>query len=115
MGDRRLAEIRTSGGSIYFYTHSTGSSMPSDAKAALATAEPRRNDEPYALRRVIDYLIHASNSRDNEVGSGIMLSPAAEDEYGGNPCSVVIDLVDWKVSSTEEDISYSWDGVKGGE
>ena len=102
MGDRRLAEIRTSGGSIYFYTHSTGNMMPSDAEAALKMAESRKNDEPYALRRIIDYLIRVSGSRDNELGSGIMLNPIAEDEYGGDPASVIIDLIHWSVSSTTE-------------
>jgi hypothetical protein len=99
MGDRRLAEIRTSGGSIYFYTHSTGNMMPSDAEAALKMAEPLMNDEPCALRRIIDYLIRVSGSRDNELGSGIMLYPIAEDYYGGDPASVIIDLVNWRVSA----------------
>jgi hypothetical protein len=99
MGDRRLAEIRTSEGSIYFYTHSTGNMMPSDAEAALEMAGSRKNDEPYALRRIIDYLIRVSGSRDNELGSGIMLNPIAEDEYGGDPASVIIDLVNWRASA----------------
>ena len=99
MGDRRLAEIRTSGGSIYFYTHSTGNMMVSDAEAALKMAESRKNDEPYALRRIIDYLIRVSGSRDNELGSGLMLNPDAEDEYGGDPASVIIDLVNWRASA----------------
>lgn len=102
-GDRRLAEIRTSAGSIYFYTHNTGDMMEYDAEVALKMAEPRMNDEPYALRRIIDYLIRASGSRDNEVGSGIMLYPLAtiaEDYYGGDPASVLIDLVNWEVIVT---------------
>jgi len=99
MGDRRLAEIRTSGGSIYFYTHSTGNMMVSDAEAALKMAESRKNDEPYARRRIIDYLSSVSGSRDNELGSGIMLNPIAEDEYGGDPASVIIDLVNWRASA----------------
>ena len=101
MGDRRMAEIRTEEGSLYFYTHSTGFALPGNAKRALELATPRKNDIEYALRRVVDYLIFTSGSRDSEVGSGLMFSPNCEDEYGGNPHSVVIDMVNWKVTSTD--------------
>ena len=101
MGDRRIAEIRTEEGSLYFYTHSTGFALPGNAKRALATATPRKNDIDYALRIVVDQLIKSAGSRDSEVGSGLMFSPSAEDSYGGNPHSVVIDMVNWKVTSTD--------------
>ena len=97
MGDRRRAEIRTSDGSLYFYTHWTGHSLENDAVEAMRLATPRKHDEFYALRRVVDHLILASGSRDNETGSGLMLKPNAEDQYGGKPCSVLIDLVKWEV------------------
>jgi hypothetical protein len=102
MGDRRMAEIRTSDGSLYFYTHHTGLRLPEDAARALALASPRQRDEPYALRRIVDHLILASGSRDQETNSGLMLTPCSEDEYGGDPCSVLIDIPNWKVSVATE-------------
>ena len=39
--------------------------------------------------------------RNNELNSGLMFSPNCEDEHGGNPHSVVIDMVNWKVTSTD--------------
>ena len=101
MGDRRMAEIRTEEGSLYFYTHSTGFALPGNAKRALELATPRKGNTPYALRRVVDHLIFTSGSRDNELNSGLMLRPRGEDEYRGEPCSVLIDMVNWKVSSTD--------------
>jgi len=102
MGDRRMAEIRTSDGSLYFYTHWTGFRLPDDAARALSIAEPRRSDEPYALRRIVDHLILTSGSRDQETNSGLMLTPCLEDEYGGGQCSVLIDIVNWEVSVATE-------------
>lgn len=100
MGDRRMAEIRTSEGSLWFYTHWTGIDLPQDAEDALELAKPRRGDEPYAVRRIVDHLILASGSRDAEIGSGLMLSPSAEDEYSGDAdevASVLIDVENWRV------------------
>jgi hypothetical protein len=102
MGNRRMAEIRTKDGSLYFYTHSAGSRLPHDAEHALQLAEPRRDDTDYALRRVVDHLIHASYSRDSEIGSGLMFDPHLEDEYltgdWGGRASVLIDLIGWEVT-----------------
>tara|TARA_R100000008_G_C3570425_1_gene161756 strand:+ start:375 stop:686 length:312 start_codon:yes stop_codon:yes gene_type:complete len=98
MGDRRMAEIKTQDGSLYFYTHSTGFSLPNDAQQALKTAEGRKGDDSYALRIIVDQLIKSAGSRDSSLNSGLMFSPNAEDEYGGNPHSVVIDMIKWKVS-----------------
>ena len=117
-----MAELRTSEGSLYFYTHYTGHKLPDDAKDALALASSRRHDEPYALRRIVDHLIFASGSRDQETNSGLMLSPIAEDEYGmlnSSPCSVLIDLVTWTMEAfdfhrmAKEHVMYSFpeDGV----
>ncbi len=99
MGDRRLAEIKTEEGSLYFYTHSMGSRLPDDARRALEFASARRGDTPYALRIIVDQLISSSGSRDSHLGSGLMLGPDGEDEYGGDPCSVVIDLMRWTVTT----------------
>ena len=102
MGDRRLAEIRTGEGSLYFYTHSMGSRLPDDARQALEFASARREDAMYALRIVVDQLISSSGSRDSHLGSGLMLGPDpshGEDEYGGDPHSVTIDLVNWTVTT----------------
>ena len=74
MGDRRIAEIKTEEGSLYFYTHYTGFRMYFDALNALDTASPRREQQDYVLKIVIDYLIRESNARDKETGAGISLS-----------------------------------------
>jgi hypothetical protein len=101
MGDRRMAEVRSEGHSLVFYTHWTGESLPRDAREALSVASPRRGDMSYALRRVLDHLISSSNSRDSETGSGIMFGPYAEDEYWGDredpKPSVIIDMDKWEV------------------
>ena len=111
MGDRRMAELRTSDGSLYFYTHSYGESLPNLAIEALDIASSRKGDSPYALRRIVDHLIKATGSRDNEIGSGLSLSPdGGEDSYivstdknsdyvmvHDSLVSVLIDLDEWCV------------------
>ena len=57
MGDRAMAEIRTKEGSLFFYTHWHGESLPSVSKEALEKAQPRKDDTPYALRIIVDQLI----------------------------------------------------------
>lgn len=99
MGDRAMAEIKTEDGSIYFYTHWCGQGLPEIAKAALAVAQPRRGDDGYATRIVIDQLIKGCGCRDYETGAGIMLKPDAEDEYNDGSPSVVIDIVGWTTKS----------------
>ena len=100
MGDRRIAEIKDGEGSLFFYTHSAGHSLPAIAREALEVAKSRKTDTPYAFRRVVDHLIMATGSRDNEVGSGLSFFPNAEDEYG-DPPSVIIDLQKWSVTAIE--------------
>lgn len=94
MGDRAMAEIKVSDGSLYFYTHWTGHNLVQQAEEALALAKPRLGDDPYATKIVIDSLINTSGARDSETGAGVMLQPNAEDEYNNDEPSVVIDLVD---------------------
>ena len=89
MGDRRMAEIKTTDGSIYVYTHWRGSELPADARRAVERAKPRLGDEPYWTRIVIDELIKPG--RDGELGFGIMLKPTCEDGYNHDEPSVVID------------------------
>ena len=89
MGDRRMAEIRTSDGSLYVYTHWNGSQLPEMARAAVEKAEPRLGDESYWVRIVIDQL--TKDSRDMETGFGILLKPNCEDEYNNDKPSVIID------------------------
>ena len=104
MGDRRIAEIRTEEGSLYFYTHSTGFALVGDARRALESATPRKEDFSYALRIVVDQMIKSAGSRDSTLNSGLMLkcrSIGGEDEYRGNPHSVVIDLTKWEVRKEE--------------
>ena len=94
MGDRAMCEIKMEKGSIYFYTHWHGFSLGDIAEDALAMAQPRINDEPYAVRIIIDQLIKNAGGRDSETGSGIMLAPDAEDEYNGDEPSVIINLAE---------------------
>ena len=98
MGDRAMAEIRVSEGSLYFYTHWCGSDLPKIAKTALKEAAPRIGDDSYAAKMVVDALIRECDSRDCETGCGLMLTPNAEDEYNRDSPSVLIDLVVNKVS-----------------
>lgn len=99
MGDRAMAEIRTDEGSLFFYTHWAGHSLPEQAKAALDKAAPRRGDQSYALKIVVDNLILSSGARDELTGAGLMLTPSAEDSYNNDEPSVVIDLLSWTVST----------------
>ncbi len=92
MGDRAMAEIKTTEGSLYFYTHWSGSDLPAYATEAVKTASPRKGDNAYALRIVIDQLIKFCGARDIQTGAGIMLSPSCEDEYNDDSPSVIIDL-----------------------
>ena len=97
MGDRRMAEIRTDGGSFYVYTHSGGYEFAEVARRALEAAAPRRGDLTYAARIVVDQLTAAG--RDQELGYGLLLAPDAEDEYSSdNSPSIVIDLHEWTVT-----------------
>ena len=99
MGDRAMAEIKTEHGSLYFYTHWTGNTLPATADDALELARPRWDDEPYALKIVVDYLIREAGARDSETGAGLLLRPYAEDEYNHDEPSVIIDLVNHKVAT----------------
>ncbi len=94
-----MAEIKTSEGSLFFYTHWHGLELPSIAKKALDEAAPRKTDYPYALRRIVDSLIRQTESRDAETGSGLLFKPDCEDEYNSDNPSVIIDLVAWDVLS----------------
>ena len=100
MGDRAMAEIKNGEGTLYFYTHWTGHSLPADAEEALAKARRRLGDEAYAMKIVIDSLINSSGARDSETGAGIMFEPIAEDQYNNDSPSVVIDLIKGEVSVT---------------
>ncbi len=97
MGDRAMAEIKVSDGSVFFYTHWTGSNLAAQCEEALAKARPRLGDDPYALRIAVDSLINTSGARDQETGAGLMLGPDAEDEYNGDSPSVILDLVNGTV------------------
>ena len=99
MGDRAMAQIHTETGDLYFYTHWCGSSLPEIAQIALDVAKPRKGDDSYALRIVLDRLIFETGARDREVGAGVMMKPVAEDEHNGGDPSVVIDLRAWTVKT----------------
>lgn len=97
MGDRAMAEIKTRGGDLYFYTHWCGYILPKIAREALKEAQPRISDDAYALKIVVDALIEGSDARDKETGAGLMFEALYEDEYNNDSPSVVIDLVRNKV------------------
>jgi hypothetical protein len=96
MGDRRMAEIKTSDGSLYVYTHWNGHELPYLAQAAVETAKPRLGDEPYWTRIVVDQL--CKDGRDQETGFGLLLTPRAEDSYNNDKPSVIIDARTGKVT-----------------
>lgn len=106
MGDRAMAKIKTNDGSLYFYTHWTGHNLVAQAEEALAKAKPRIGDDPYATKIVLDSLIDTSGARDSETGAGVMLGPNAEDEYNGDSPSVIIDLVEGKVTPLGDQIPF---------
>jgi len=89
MGNRRMAEIRTSDGNLYVYTHYHGSEFFRMAEKAVMVARPRLGDESYWTRIVLDQLL--KDGRDKETGFGVMLKPNAEDEYNNGEPSVIID------------------------
>ena len=91
MGDRRTAQIVTSHGSLYVYSHWGGSGMPAVAEEAIVAAKERWGDEPYAVRIIVDQL--TKPGRDQETGYGLLLRPDCEDEYNSDEPSVIIDLL----------------------
>ena len=93
MGDRAMAQIKTSDGSLYVYTHWGGHNLPESAKHSISSAMSRINmaDESYATRIIVDQL--TKKGRDQETGFGLMLKPDAEDEYNNDQPSVIIDLL----------------------
>lgn len=90
MGDRRMAEVKTEGGSLFVYAHGHGSELPDMARAAIVAAKGRWDDAPYATRIVVDQL--TKPGRDEETGFGLMLGPNAEDSYNDDSPSVIINL-----------------------
>jgi len=95
MGDRRMAEIKTSEGSLYVYTHWQGSELPAMAREAVKVAAPRLGDEGYWTRIVVDQL--TKDGRDQETGFGLLLKPNCEDSYNNDKPSVIIDAKTGKV------------------
>jgi hypothetical protein len=94
-----MAEIKTSEGSLYLYTHWGGSKLPEVARDAVERARPRLGDEPYWVRIVIDQIF--KNLRDKETGGGIMLKPHCEDEYNYDKPSVILDAIKGTVEVIE--------------
>jgi hypothetical protein len=95
MGDRRMAQIKTSKGSLYVYTHWQGYKLPEMAREAVKAAAPRLGDEPYWTRIVVDQL--TKDGRDCETGFGLSLKPECEDSYNHDQPSVIIDAKDGSV------------------
>jgi hypothetical protein len=104
MGDRRMAEIKTSDGSLYVYVHWHGHKLPEMAIEAIKAAAPRLGDDNYATRIIVDQL--TKPGRDELLGFGLMLKPHAEDEYRSNEPSVIIDLVEQRLAIYERGHPY---------
>lgn len=101
MGDRRMTEIKTEGGSIFLYSHWGGYAMAGNAINAIKAAESRWGDHSYAMRIIVDQM--TKQGRDQETGYGLMLGPDAEDSYytetgdigqAGDRASIVINLLE---------------------
>lgn len=107
MGDRRMVEVKSSEGSLFVYSHWGGFELPKRAVAAIKSAQPRWNDEPYGVRIIVDQLI--APGRDQETGYGLMLKPSCEDSYNGDKPSILIDLVEQRLTIQGES-----NGVVGG-
>ena len=90
MGDRAMAKVKTTKGSLFIYTHWSGFDLPKTAKEAVKLARPRWDDEPYATHIIVDQL--TKEGRDQETGIGIMLDDYAEDGYNHDKPSVIIDI-----------------------
>ena len=107
MGDRRVCEIKTEAGDIFFYSHWHGKTLPDIAYDAMREAQVRKGDEPYVLRIILDYMIKHTDSRDSEAGSGISLSrDEQQDEYiDGYTPSIIMDLRNWTLSSQDSGTS----------
>lgn len=103
MGDRRMAEIKTSDGSLYVYGHWWGSDLPELALDAVAAAKPRLGDEAYWTRIVVDQL--TKFGRDKETGYGLLLKPNCEDEYNHDEPSVLIDARDGSVKVVKDGVA----------
>jgi len=106
MGDRRMAEVKVSHGSLYIYTHWAGYQWPEEARKALAKAQPRIGDDSYALRIVVDHLTEPG--RDQETGYGLLLKPDAEDSYNHNQPSIIIDLVNNTLQVIDSNAEFVW-------
>jgi hypothetical protein len=96
MGDRRMAEIKLSAGSVYLYTHWHGFEWADMADEAIDRARERLGDEDYMARIIVD--IMTKPGRDSVLGFGLMLTPDCEDEYNNNHPSIIFDLATGKVS-----------------
>ena len=103
MGDRRMAEIKTSDGSLFLYSHWGGHSLPERAEKAIFAARGRWQDESYCVRILVDQL--TIDHRDEETGAGLMLKPCCEDSYNNDDPSVIIDI-------TEKTLTIEPEGTK---
>lgn len=90
MGDRRMAQIVTSEGAFYIYTHWGGGKLPDVTKDAIRAARSRWGDEPYATRILVDQM--TKSGRDQVTGYGLMLTPGAEDSYNNDNPSIIVDI-----------------------
>ena len=79
MGARTNFELKDYEGSVWLYSHWGGDDKSLHFAKALAHAEPRWGDVPYAIRMVVSYLI-----KDNlmgDTGYGLTSYLSGEEEY----------------------------------
>ena len=100
MGDRRMIELKTRDGSLYVYLHNRGFQAPEIVTEAIKFAQPRWNDDSYALRIIVDQIL--KGGRDQLLSYGLMLKPNVEDEYNGNTPSITIDLVKQQLTIVDQ-------------
>ena len=85
MGDRANIEVRGDGGSVFFYTHWTGSELPDVLQKALVRGRDRWRDPVYLARVIFCEMV-----RGDELSiTGFGISPRAQD---GRHRMIVVDV-----------------------
>jgi hypothetical protein len=88
MGDRgNLGIIQPSGDVLFIYTHWTGSTLLNDLAQALAVAEPRWSDTPYATRVVVSQII--GDKWEDTNGYGLSINTPGDAEQPPTPTPLV--------------------------
>jgi hypothetical protein len=100
MGARTNFELKDSKGSVWLYSHWGGDRKVADLQSALAAAEPRWTDTPYAMRIIVSQLI--GNDWDSETGYGLSSYECGEESYD----PIVVDFPGKIVTYQDKDYSF---------